>query len=409
MNLIISGGSVIDPASGVIKRDISIEGDRIASTASTPCEIHGAAGKYIAPGIIDLGVFSVDRPAFIAGGITRIALMPDQSPPLDDPAAVQRAALAAKPDLWVHPLGAATGNLAGQELAEYALMARAGAKAIATGRGWIPDSGVMRRVLAYAASLGLAVIAHAEDGGLIAHAVATDGETATRLGLVSAPAAAEAMAIARDLALVEQTGARLHFRQVTTAHGFDLIRAAKARGLLVTCGITPAHLFLSDIAISNFRTFAKLSPPLRSQSDRQAAIEAIRDGTIDILCSGHDPCGPEAKRLPFAEAAPGMAGAETLLALGLGLVRDKVIGLPHLFRLLSTNPATLLGVEGGTVAPGAPADLVIFDPETPWQIDGDRFAAAANNTPFDKMPTQGRVLHTIKGGRVLDPKSAIFA
>ena len=181
----------------------------------------------------------------------------------------------------------------------------------------------MHRLLGYASALDLLVIAHPEDGGLAAGAVATAGETATRLGLAAAPAAAEAMAVARDLLLAEETGARIHFRQVTTAHAFALIRAAKLRGVRVTCGISPAHLLLSDIAIGPFRTFARLSPPLRDEADRKAAIEAVRDGTIDVLCSAHDPQGPEAKRLPYADAEPGMAGAETLLALSLTLVRDE--------------------------------------------------------------------------------------
>jgi dihydroorotase len=395
----ITNARLID-ASGERVGTLSIAGDKIGA-ATLGGETLDAKNKCVAPGIVDLGTFSVDKRACIAGGITRIALMPDQSPPLDDPGLVQRAALAAKPDLWVHPLGAATKALAGGELAEYALMAKAGAKAIATGRGWIADSGVMLRVLTYASSLGMAVIAHAEDGGLTRGKVATAGETATRLGLSAAPASAEAMAIARDLALVEQSGARLHFRQVTTAQGFDLIRAAKAKGLPVTCGITPAHLFLSDIDVSDFRTFARLSPPLRSEIDRQAAIEAVRDGTIDVLCSAHDPRGPEAKRLPFADAEPGMAGAETLLALGLGLVRDGVIALPRLMAMLSANPAAILGVDGGSLNEGAAADLMIFDPDAPWMIDGDKFEGQANNTPFDKLPTQGRVLQTVKGGRVL--------
>jgi dihydroorotase len=355
----------------------------------------------LAPGIVDLGVFKVDRAACIAGGITRVALMPDQRPPLDDPGLVQRAALAAKPDLWVHPLAAATRGLAGLELGEYALMARAGARAIATGRGWIGNSGVMIKALRYAGSLGMVLISHTEDGGLAGLAVASDGETATRLGLVSAPSCAEALAVARDVALVRETGAALHFRQVTTSAGLALVRAAKVEGLPITCGITPAHLFFSDIAVSDFRTFARLSPPLRSEDDRKACIEAVRDGTIDVLCSGHDPQGPEAKRLPFADAEPGMAGAETLLALGLGLVRDGVIDAPRLFEMLSATPSRLLGVDSGTINPGTPADLILYDPETPWIIDGDRFLASAGNTPFDRMPVQGRVTHTIKGGRLL--------
>jgi dihydroorotase len=395
----ITNARLID-ASGERSGTLSIAGDRIGPTALGG-ETLDANAKCVAPGIVDLGTFAVDKAACIAGGITRIALMPDQSPPLDDPGLVQRAALAAKPDLWVHPLGAATKGLAGAELAEYALMAKAGAKAIATGRGWIADSGVMLRVLTYASALGMTVITHAEDDGLTRGKVATAGETATRLGLSAAPSSAEAMAISRDLALVEQSGARLHFRQVTTAAGFDLIRAAKAKGLPVTCGITPSHLFLSDIDVSDFRTFARLSPPLRAEADRQAAIEAVRDGTIDVLCSGHDPRGPEAKRLPFADAEPGMAGAETLLALGLGLVRDGVIALPRLIAMLSANPAAILGVDGGSLDDGAAADLMIFDALAPWMINGDMFAGQAGNTPFDKLPTQGRVLHTIKGGQAL--------
>ena len=243
-----------------------------------------AKGQWLAPGIIDLGVFATDKPAFHFGGITRAALMPDNGP-LDGAGLVERAAKGGKPDLWVHPLAAATKGLAGKELAEIGLMKQAGARAIATGRARIADSGVMRRVLAYAASLGLVTIIHAEDEGLTAGAVATDGEMATRLGLASAPAIAEAIAIARDLALVEETGAPVHFRQVTTARGLDLIRAAKAKGLPVLCGITPAHLLLSDTAPSRAcrrRSGRRMiatrasprSPTARSTSSRRATTRA---------------------------------------------------------------------------------------------------------------------------------------
>jgi dihydroorotase len=399
MNIV--NARIIDPGRPSTHDAIAIEGDRIVEAASDSSRPFDANGACLAPGIVDLGVFAVDRKGCIAGGVTRVALMPDQSPPLDDPGLVQRAALAAKPDLWVHPLAAATRGLAGLELAEFALMKAAGARAVATGRRWIADSGTMRRVLSYAGSLGMTVISHAEDDGLARNAVATAGETATRLGLASAPASAEAIAVARDIALVEDTGCALHFRQITTARGLELVHRARQDGLPVTCGISPAHLFLSDIAITGFRTFGRLSPPLRDDSDRRACIEAIRDGVIDVLCSAHDPKGPEAKRLPFADAEPGMAGSETLLALGLGLVRDGTITLSRLMAMLSTNPARILGVEGGTLAPGGAADLIVFDPETPWVIRGDDFVGFGGNTPFDGMPTQGRVLHTIKGGRFL--------
>jgi dihydroorotase len=357
-----------------------------------------ARGAIVAPGLVDLGVFAIDKPAFHFGGITRAALMPDQGQPLDRPSTVRYAAQSGKPDLWVHPLGAATRGLEGAELAEIAMMRDAGARAVATGRRWITDSGTMLRLLRYAAMLGMVVVSHAEDGGLTGNAVATAGEMATRLGLPSAPAEAEALAIARDLALAEMAGARLHLRQVTTAAGLALVRAARARGLPVTAGVTPAHFMLSDLAIGDFRTFARLSPPLRCEADRQAVLAALADGTIDVVTSGHDPRGPEDKRLPFADAEPGMAGAETLLPLTLSLVRDGVIDLPRAFALLAANPARLLGVDAGALRVGAEADLAIVDPDRPWIVDSDRMAAAAGNTPFDKQPVQGRVLALFKGG-----------
>lgn len=364
-------------------------------------ETHDLGGKLLAPAIIDLGVFAVDLAACHAGGIVRIGLMPDQSPVLDDPGIVQRAALIGRPDLWIHPIAAATRGLAGRDIAEMAINRDAGARAIGTGRGWIGDAGVMRKVLRYAGDLGLTVIAHAEDGGLAAGAVATEGETATRLGLAAAPAIAEALAIARDVMLAEDTGAAIHFRQVTTAAGFALVRAAKARGVAVTCGITPAHLLLSDIAMSDFRSFAHLSPPLRAESDRQAALVALADGTIDVLASGHDPRGPEEKRLPFADAAPGMAGAETLIALGLGLVRDDRLTIERLFALLAGNPARLLGIQAGYLAPGMPADLIVIDEGKPWQITADTLVGRAGNTPFDGLPVQGKAMMVFKGGNRL--------
>lgn len=400
--LAIVNGRIVGPDSisegGILLRDRHIAA---IGTFEIPSDVAviDAHGALIAPGIIDIGSCAIDLPAFVAGGITRAALMPDQSPPLDNAALVQRAAQAGKPDVWISPIAAATRNLDGRELAEIGLMKAAGACAVATGRRWIADSGVMLRLLAYASSLDLVVISHAEDAGLTGNAVATAGEMATRLGLASAPASAEAIAVARDIALAEETGARLHFRQLSTARAFDLVRAAKARGIRVTCGVTPAHLFLSDLAIGAFRTFARLSPPLRSEADRQATLKAVADGTVDLICSGHDPQGPEAKRLPFADAAPGMSGAETLLTLCMSLVRDGDIDLPRLFTLLSTTPARLLSVPGGVLEPGAEADLILFDPDKPWRIDSDRMAASAGNTPFDGLPVQGKVLKTIKGGQ----------
>jgi dihydroorotase len=220
--------------------------------------------------------------------------------------------------------------------------------------------------------------------------------------LNSASPITEALAVARDLLLAEESGAHVHFRQVTTARGLDLIRHAKAKGLNVTCGITPAHLFLSDNAVSGFRTFARISPPLRSEPDRKACLAAVADGTIDVIASGHDPRGPEDKRLPFSESAPGMAGAETLLALSLNLVRDGWIGMNRLFALLASNPARILAVNAGSISAGCEADLIFVDPDAPWQVDADKMAALAGNTPFDRLPVQGRVRKMMKGGKVVN-------
>ncbi|AEI37363.1 MAG: dihydroorotase [Zymomonas mobilis subsp. pomaceae] len=404
--LAITNGRLIDPVTEkIVKGGILIKDRHIIAVGNIDTtkadEIMDAKGHYIAPAIVDIGVFAIDLPAFARGGITRAALMPDQSPPLDEAALVQRAAQAGKPHAWIYPLAAASRGLAGKELAEIGLMKMAGAKAVATGRQWIADSGLMYRLLNYARSLDLTVILHAEDGGLTAGCVATQGEVASHLGLQAAPAIAEAMAVARDLMLAEETGAKIHFSQLTTARSFELIRAAKKRGVKVTCGINPAYFLLSEKQIEGFRTFARLSPPLRSEEDRLASIEAVRDGTIDIFCSAHDPRGPEDKRLPFVDAQPGMAGAETLLATALTMVHQGVIDLARLANLLSGNAVKLLGCAGGRLAEGEEADLIIFDAEKSWKLDSAEMAAKAGNSPFDGETLQGQVLHTIKGGQVL--------
>jgi len=372
--------------------------DAIDASAQDGDETIDANGALVAPGLVDLGVFAIDKPAFHFGGITRAALMPDQSPPLDLPSRVSYIAKSGKPDFWVHPLAAATRGLDGCEIAELGLMREAGARGVATGRRWIADSGVMLRLLQYAAMLDLVVVAHAEDAALVGSAVATAGEIATRRGLPSAPVQAEALALARDIALAEMARARIHFRQVTTRAGLALVREAKARGVQVTCGVTPAHFMLSDLATVDFRTFARLSPPLRSEEDREAVREAIADGTIDVIASGHDPRGPEDKRLPFSDAEPGMAGAETLLAMTLSLVRDDVIDLPRVFDLVARRPAEILGVPAGVLKSGLEADIAIIDPERPWVIQSAKMEASAGNTPFDGQPTQGRVTRLFKVG-----------
>ena len=398
--LTITGGRLVTP-DGVHEGALRlVDGciEAIGGEAQDGDEIVDARGRLVAPGLVDLGVFAIDKPAFHFGGITRAALMPDQSPPLDLPSRVSYIAKSGKPDFWVHPLAAATRGLEGREIAELGLMRAAGARGVATGRQWIADSGAMLRLLQYAAMLDLVVVAHAEDAALVGSAVATAGEIATRRGLPSAPAEAEAIALTRDIALAEMAGARIHFRQVTTRAGLDIVRQAKARGLPVTCGVTPAHFMLSDLATVDFRTFARLSPPLRTEDDRHAVREAIVDGTIDVIASGHDPRGPEDKRLPFADAEPGMAGAETLLAMTLSLVRDEIIDMTRAFALVATAPARILGVDAGAIAVGLEADIAIVDPDQPWVIQSARMEATAGNTPFDGQPTQGRVKTLFKGG-----------
>ncbi len=394
--LILPGEAV--PLAGVLRcvdGHIAAAGPQVAPEPGDA--VHDARGRLVTPGLVDFGAFAVDKPAFHFGGIVRAAVMPDNGM-LDVPSRVRFVASSGKPDFWVHPLAAATPGLDGARLAEFGLMKDAGARAVATGRRWIADSGIMLGVLQYAAMLDLVVCTHAEDAGLTRNAVATAGEMATRLGLPSAPPEAEALAIARDIALAEIAGARLHLRQVTTAAGLDLVRSAKARGLPVTAGVTPAHFMLSDIAVAEFRTFMRLSPPLRAEHDRKAVIAAIADGTIDVIASGHDPRGPEGKRLPFADSEPGMAGAETLLPLTLNLVRDEVISLARAFELLATNPARLLGVNSGRLEVGAEADIAVIDADRPWIVDSSQMEASAGNTPFDRQPVQGRAVALFKGG-----------
>jgi dihydroorotase len=402
--ILLRNGTLVMPHE-VVRGDILLEGDRIAALGHViepeGAQIVDISGCMVAPGLCDFGVFAVEKAACIAGGITRVMLMPDQAQVLDNPGLVQLAALAAKPDLWVHPLAAATKDLGGSEIAEYGLMKRAGARGISTGRRWIADSGVMLRVLTYAKAHDLTVISHAEDAGLTRNAVASAGAIATTLGLPAAPVEAEAMAIARDIALVRLSHARLYIRQVTTKAGIELIIQAKAQGLPISCGVSFPHLLCDESAIAGYQSFAKLSPPLRSAEDREALCEALKAGHIDILCSGHDPQGPEAKRLPFIHAASGVSGAETMLALGLHLVALGHMSLPQFFTYASRNPACLCGLPAGQLALGAPADLVVFNRQESWRIEGAAFKSAAGNTLFEGMDVQGKVRHTIKGGAFL--------
>ncbi len=403
--VLITGARLVCPANGLDREaSLLVAGRAIAAIdpADPPSDARrvDASGLVIAPGLIDALAWRTDPVAARAGGFTRLVLMPDQAPPLDDPALVERAERIGKPAVWVHPLAAATRALEGSELAEIGLMREAGAVGVATGRRAVRSAALMHRLLTYACGLDLPVVSHAEDWGLSEGAVATEGELATRLGLPAAPAFAEALAVARDLRLAEATGAHLHFAQLTTAEGVALVRAAKARGLRVSAGVSINHLFATEVAIGEYRSFARLSPPLRDEADRRAVVEGVVDGTIDVIASGHDPRSDDEKRLPFVDAAPGAAGQAILLPMALLLARDGHLTLSEVLARLTIAPARLFGLPGGRIAPGEDADLVAFDPGAPWRIDADRLPGLAGNTPFDGLPVQGRVIWTMKGGEL---------
>ncbi|MGQ5700608.1 dihydroorotase [Sandaracinobacteroides sp. A072] len=407
--ILFRNARLADPVGGTLKDgELLVAGRVIAAighglAAPADADVIDCEGQVLAPGLIDSAVFATDIEASVAGGITSVLLMPDQSPVLDDPALVERAERLGKPRLWVYPMAAATRGLNGRELAEIGLMREVGAVAVATGRRAIADAQVMLRLLRYAAGLGMVVVAHAECPFLTAGAVATESENATRLGLPAAPAAAEAIQIARDLRLAREAGAALHIACVSTAEGVELVRAARAEGQDVTAATTPDHALLSDTALAGYRSFARLSPPLRTEEDRLAVCRGLADGTISMLCSRHDPRTAEEKRLPFADALPGAAGASTLLALGLSLVHEGVLSLPALMAALSANPARRFGLRAGRLEQGAPADLLLFDPGAPWRIDADSLPGKSGNSPFDGLPVMGRVRRLVKGGESLLP------
>lgn len=387
---------LVDAASGLdTTGGILVENGRIAAVGDiTPpdgAQVVNCQGQVLTPALIDTRAFKVDVDSCVAGGIGTAFLMPDQNPVLDDPAVVERACRLGQDRITVRPLVAATRGLEGEELAEVGLGLASGAVAIATGRSAITHTGVMLRLLQYATGFNATVITHTEDPGLVKGTCATEGEFAQRLGLPAHPTLAETLMVERDIRLAEATGAKIHIAQVTCAASIEAVRLAKLRGVKVTCGVTPAHILLNEVSVSGFRTFARFSPPLRSEADRLAVIEGLRDGTIDVIASGHDPRTQEEKRLPFNQAAPGAVGAETLLATSLTLVHNGTLTLAQLLDKLSGAPARIFGLDSGRLAVGAPADLLLLDPEAPWRIEVDALKSAAKNTPFDRMAVQGRV------------------
>ncbi len=301
----------------------------------------------------------------------------------------------------VYTYAALTRNLEGSELTEMGLLAESGAVAFTDGLKPVADAQVMRRALAYAKTFGHLIVQHPEEPSLCGGGAMNGGELATRLGLPGIPKLAEVMMIERDLRLVEMTGGRYHVAHVSTAESVEAIRRAKDRGLDVTCDTAPHYFALNELAVGEYRTFAKVSPPLRSEDDRLAILEGVADGTIDAIASDHSPHDQESKRLPFANAEPGIVGLETLLPLSLQLYHWGKAGLLDLLAHLTVKPAEILGLDAGRLAKGAPADLLIFKPDLSWKIEPDSFESKSKNSPFEGLPVQGRVARTVVDGRAL--------
>jgi dihydroorotase len=399
--LSILAARVIDPATGEdMVRDVHVQSGMIVSSAASGARQIDGRGKILVPGLVDARQFRIDPLACAAGGITRACLMPDLSPPLEHSAAIAQAASLGDASVSVLPFVAATKGLRGEEIAEIALGKRAGAIAVATGRKGISSARVMERLLTYARGFDLPVIVHAEDDSLTENAVATSGDFATRMGLPAAPSWAEALRIERDIRIARETGARLHIAQVTTADGINLVRSAKAHGLPISCGVTPAHMLLNDYSIGQWRTFAHLSPPLRRESDRQAVLAGLIDGTIDLVCSGHDPRSAEDKRVPYAQSAPGMAGSETMITHALSLSHNGHMQLPQVIALLTTGPARMLGLPLPSLDAGQAADMALIDIDAPWILNEDSLLGAGRNTPFEGQPQSGRVMLTLRHGLI---------
>ncbi len=414
---------LLDPASGLdAPGALVVEDGRIADLgpgvlaegAPEGMAAVDCAGHCLAPGLIDMRV-QLREPgeehketiasaglAAAEGGITSMAALPNTDPVVDDVSGVEFVARRAREAkrVKIYTYGAATRRLEGQEITEIGLLAEFGAVGFTDGLAAIADAQVMRRVLDYARAFDRVIVQHPEEPSLAA-GVMNEGEVATRLGLAGIPVAAEAIMVDRDLRLVELTGGRYHAAHLSTAAAVEALRRAKARGLSVTCDTAPHYFTLNEHAVGDYRTFAKVSPPLRSESDRAAIAAAVADGTIDAVASDHSPHDQESKRLPFAHADPGIAGLETLLALSLALHHKGEMGLLEVLGRLSLRPAEILGLDAGRLAKGAPADLVIFDLERPWRIDPDRFRSKSKNSPFEDHPVQGRVLRTVVDGRTI--------
>ena len=402
-DLLVEDGVIVDLGPGIF------DGAPPEGLEATDC-----GGHCLAPGLVDMRVqlrepgeehketIVTGSAAAAAGGVTSLAALPNTEPVVDDVAGVEYIARRARETklVKVYTYAAVTRRLEGKELTELGLLKAFGAVGFTDGLKPVADAMVLRRALSYGKTFGVTVVQHAQEPALSRGAM-NAGELATRLGLPGIPPLAEVMMIERDLRLVEMTGGRYHAAQVSTAAAVEAIAAAKARGLPVTCDTAPHYFTLNENAVGDYRTFAKVFPPLRSEDDRRAVAEAVAGGVIDAVASDHSPHDQDSKRLPFEAADAGIVGLESLLPLSLELVHKGQMGLLDLLRRLSLAPAEILGLKAGRLAVGAPADLVLFDLELAGRLDPDSFRSKSKNSPFENHPVQGRVLRTVVDGRTI--------
>ena len=413
---------LLDPATGVnAPGDVLTEGDKIIEVGASlfsddgpdGADVIDCAGACLAPGLVDIRMHtgepgqehketlaSAGRAA-VAGGITSMVCLPNTKPVIDDMSVLEFIARRARQQglAKVYCYGAITKGLEGNELAEMGLLAESGAVAFTDGLKSVANAQVMRRALDYAATFGFLIVQHAEEPSLAKGGMMNSGETATRMGLSGIPRQAEVIMAERDIRLVEMTGGTQHFAHLSTTEAIDAVRKAKAAGLPITCDTAPPYFSLNELAVGDYRTFAKLSPPLRTEEDRQAVIAGLIDGTIDVIASDHLPEDEESKRLPFAEAAFGGTGLETLLPVTLELVHNKQMDLLAAMALITDKPAKLMGLRAGRLAAGEAADLIVFDPGAGWKVTEDRLHSKSKNSPFDGRPVQGKVMRTVVDGR----------
>ena len=415
MRLLLKNAHLVDPERDETRiGQIFIEHGIISGFENQAAErVIDCNGKYLAPGLVDIGVkicepgerhkesFKSAGQAAAAGGVTTIITRPDTLPAIDTPETLEFTRRRANLDAPINvlPMAALTKGRQGREMTEIGFLLDAGAVAFTDCDHVVSDNKVFSRALSYARSLGALIIAHPQDPGLSKGAAATSGKFASLRGLPAVSAIAERMGLDRDIALLEMTGAKYHADQITTARALPALQRAKNNGLDITAGTSIHHLTLNELDVADYRTFFKVKPPLRSEEDRHAIIEALQSGLIDTISSMHTPQDEESKRLPFEEAASGAVGLETLLPAALRLFHSGEMDLPGLFRALALNPAKRLGLPCGRLAIGAPADLVLFDVNQPFVLDRATLKSKSKNTPFDGARLQGRILASFVAGK----------